>query len=212
MEPPEMERGPLYEVAVGASFTLLLFANRKAYAVGNNVYGQLGRGHSNAGGPDNRVPRPVTGFGLERITLVAAGHRHCAAVTENGKLFLWGYSAFGQCGTNMGVGRVLAATRSDSGAFTDADVRVVFVACGTFHTTALTSDGGVVAFGRNFHGQLGTGNNGTHDAFHFRGAAPGVASGDAGRGLGTDGHDSPLEPDDTPAQLSQSGVPPDAQN
>jgi alpha-tubulin suppressor-like RCC1 family protein len=54
---------------------------------------------------------------------------------------------------------VLAATRCDSGALADADVRVVFVACGSYHKMALTSDGGVTAFGYNYSGQLGTGNN-----------------------------------------------------
>jgi len=99
------------------------------------------------------------GTGIERITLLAAGHSHCATVTEGGKLLLWGNNDFGQCGTGTADDSVLAATRCDSGALADADVRVLFIACGAFHTVALTSDGGVVVFGYNLHGQLGTGNN-----------------------------------------------------
>ena len=147
------------QVAVGQSLSLLLTDDNLLFAVGKNEDGQLGRGHINADDPDNRVPRPLTGFGLERITLVAAGHGHCAAVTEGGKLFLWGRNGYGQCGTGTAGGNVLAATRCDSGALADADVRVVFVACGENHTVALTSDGGVIAFGFNLSGQLGTGNN-----------------------------------------------------
>jgi hypothetical protein len=147
------------KTVAGYEFTLLLADDNQLFAVGNNVYGQLGRGHTNNYDPDNRVPRPVTGFGLEHITLVAAGHSHCAAVTEGGKLLLWGWNAWGQCGTGTVGGNVLAATRCDSGALADADVHVVFVACGYAHTVALTSDGGVIVFGYNYQGQLGTGNN-----------------------------------------------------
>ena len=68
----------------GNKFTLLLAADNPLFAVGSNLYGRLGRGHSNGNDPDNRVPRPVTGFGLERITHIAAGNGHCASVTEGG--------------------------------------------------------------------------------------------------------------------------------
>ena len=80
------------KTVAGYEFTLLLADDNQLFAVGKNVDGQLGRGHSNDDDPDNRVPRPVTGFGLERITLVAAGPSHCAAVTEGGKVLvlLWG--------------------------------------------------------------------------------------------------------------------------
>jgi alpha-tubulin suppressor-like RCC1 family protein len=149
----------MLKTVAGYEFTLLLADDNQLLAVGKNDFGQLGRGHSNAGDPDNSVPRPVAGFGLERITHIAAAFGHCAAVTEGGKLLLWGQNAFGQCGTGTAGGNVLAATRCDSGALADADVRVVFVACGYAHTVALTSDGGVIAFGYNAYGQLGTGNN-----------------------------------------------------
>ncbi len=146
-------------IVTGISLTLMLAKDGEVSAVGKNHHGQLGRGHSNDNDPDNRVLRPVAGFGLERITLVAAGYSHCAAVTKGGKVLLWGWNAFGQCGTGTADGSVLAATRCDSGALADADVRVVFVACGLGHTVALTSDGGVIAFGHSRFGQLGTGNN-----------------------------------------------------
>ena len=148
------------KTVVGFEFTLMLAADdNQLFAVGSNEYGQLGRGHSNDGDPNWRVLRPVTGFGLERITQIAAGYAYCAAVTEGGKLFLWGQNDVGQCGTGTAGGNVLAATRCDSGALALADVRVVFVACGYAHTVALTSDGGVIVFGENYQGQLGTGNN-----------------------------------------------------
>ena len=41
---------------------------------------------------------------------------------------------------------------------------MAFVACGGNHTVALTSDGGVIVFGRNYSGELGTGNNANQPA------------------------------------------------
>jgi len=99
----------------------------------------------------------VTGFDVERITHIAAGYYHCAAVTEHRKLFMWGNNGYGQCGKDTAGVNMIAATRCDSGAL--ADVGVVFVACGGLHTVALTSDHGVIAFGHNDGGQLGKGNS-----------------------------------------------------
>ena len=91
---------------------------------------------------------------------------------EGGKQQLWESNVFGQRGTGMAAGDVLAATRCDFGALAGADTLVVFVACSCFHTVVLTSDGGVIAFGSNPHGQLGTVNNNAQptDAAHFGGA------------------------------------------
>ena len=93
------------------------------------------------------------------VTTTADGCFHCASVIEGGKQQLWESNVFGQRGTGMAAGDVLAATRCDFGALAGADTLVAFVACSCFHTVVLTSDGGVIAFGSNPHGQLGTGNN-----------------------------------------------------
>ena len=61
------------KTVAGFKFTLLLTDDNQLFAVGGNENGQLGRGHSNGDDPDNRVPRPVTGFGRERITHITAG-------------------------------------------------------------------------------------------------------------------------------------------
>ena len=150
------DRNHVLQTAVGFVFTLLLDDHGIVYAVGNNSRGALGRGDNNDDDPDNLVPRPVPG--LERIVQIAAGKDHCAAVTDSGQLLMWGDNGSGQCGTGVAGGNVLAATQCDAGALA-GNVRVVFVACGMFHTVALTSDGGVIVFGDNYSGQLGTGNN-----------------------------------------------------
>ena len=144
------------QVAVGAGVTLVLGPD-KLLAVGANTLGQLGRGHIDDDTDDYQIPRAVSD--LERLKHIATGYGHCAAVTEDGHLFMWGGNSTGQCGTGLAQQVVNVATRCNSGALADADVQVAFVACGGLHTVALTSDGGVIAFGHNGRGQLGTGNN-----------------------------------------------------
>ena len=160
---------PIVQIVHGINHTLLLGDNGALVAVGGNASGQLGRGQQDFDGvgddPDNRVPRSLTGFGLGKIKQIAAGKKHCAAITGGGgKLFTWGWNFAGQCGTGQRGAPVLAPTLCDLGALAETDVpapRVVFVACGYSHTVALTSNGGVVVFGSQLFGALGTGN--THE-------------------------------------------------
>jgi hypothetical protein len=78
---------------------------------------------------------------------------------------------------------VLAATRCDSGALADADVCVVYVECGYDHTVVLPSDGGVIAFGSNYCGELSTGNNYSQPTPHARAAGVRGTGRRAHRGL-----------------------------
>ena len=65
-------------VTAGYEFTLLLADDNLLFAVCGT--GQLGRGHSNADDPDVAASRTPC---------------HCAAVTEGGKLLLWGWNIAG---------------------------------------------------------------------------------------------------------------------
>ena len=145
--------------AAGSGFALLADDVGRLWAAGHNIYGQLGRGHTNGDAIDDIcIPRLVAGIGGVRITQIAAGYGHCAAVTEAGKLLTWGWNGCGQCGTGTAGHAVLAARHYATGVLADGDVRVAFAACGFDHTVAVTTDGGVVVLGENSGGQLGTGN------------------------------------------------------
>jgi len=145
-------------VALGCRHTLLLDSEGAVLAAGRNDHGQLGGGAADAA--DRRAARTVAGLGAEHAVQIAAGRDHSAAVTGSGFLFMWGSNGEGQCGTGRAGGDVVTATRCATGALADADRRVAFVACGTLHTVALTTDHLVVVMGNNTHGQLGTGANG----------------------------------------------------
>jgi hypothetical protein len=66
---------------------------------------------------------------------VAAGKRHCLALSSDGSLVGWGYNVHGEC--NVPDGNDFTA-----------------IAGGTYHSIALKSDGSIVAWGWDNHGQV----------------------------------------------------------
>ena len=85
------------------------------YTCGEGKYGQLGlgrppfhrksyRGPTNIDGfsvPPTAVgaPKPIRGcLEWEHVVEVAAGSRHCLALTADGRMFAWGYGASGEIG------------------------------------------------------------------------------------------------------------------
>ncbi|XP_037076922.1 uncharacterized protein LOC119098099, partial [Pollicipes pollicipes] len=109
---------------------------------------QLGLGAAGA------CPHPclVEALAYRRVVRLAAGQYHSLALTDDGRLFAWGWNVFGQCGRS-GVADVLSP-RPVRGL---AGVRVSAVAAGYAHSAALTDDGRVLVFGCNAYGQLGDG-------------------------------------------------------
>ena len=86
------------------------------------------------------------------VRSVSVGKVHNLVVTEDGKLYSFGYGTNGQLGLGF-----------DNSDFCShpmqvelmKGVRVVASAAGDFHSVALTEDGLVYAWGNNSHGQLG---------------------------------------------------------
>ena len=83
-------------------------------------------------------------------TRVALGNSHGAALTAGGELFTFGGNEFGE----LGRPEVLDSALPGPVSFPTM-TRVVSVACGFFHTAAVTDDGSVWTFGWGRWGQLG---------------------------------------------------------
>ncbi len=135
-------------VAAGAAHSLALTSTGAALAWGNNADGQLGNGDTtNRSTPvDVDLPAGVT------ITAVAAGGLHSLALTAAGAVVAWGRNASGQLGNGTTTG---SSTPVDVDL--PAGMTITAIAAGLDYGLALTAAGAVVAWGRNFSGQLGNG-------------------------------------------------------
>ena len=83
---------------------------------------------------------------------VSTGACHTAIITNEGKLYTFGYGKNGQLGTGDREGRLYPTLIS----FPE---KVKSVSAGDFMTAVITESGKLYTFGSNMFGQLGTGDN-----------------------------------------------------
>jgi len=93
---------------------------------------------------------------------VAAGNAHTLAVAPDHTVYAWGYNGYGQLGAGDTTDRAIATRVAGPIDASRPLTGVVAVAAGTHHSLALTADGLVYAWGRNYEGELGTGDTTQH--------------------------------------------------
>jgi len=117
------------------------------YSLGFNGNGCLGIGNSSS----TLEPQKVGILCKKVLADIAYGSGpHVLAVTENGELYSWGHGGYGQLGHT-------AVDKSIPALVSLGDMKVVQVACGSYHSAALAANGEVYCWGSNNCGQLGTG-------------------------------------------------------
>lgn len=127
----------------------------KVYTWGSNIYGALGTGAASSNGPNPIVLVPY--FDDENIKMkqVSVGHYHMAGVSEDGRLFSWGYGYEGRLGNG-----------TTSNKFVPQPITMPSLVkkaiAGYFHTGVLTNDGTAYFFGQNGYGKHGSGNTTNH--------------------------------------------------
>ena len=134
--------------------SLALTSDGQLFAWGYNGLGQLGDGTTAI----RSVPVAVTMTGAlsgKTVTAIAGGARHSLALTSDGQLFAWGQNDDGQLGDGTTADRSVPVAVTMSGALLGKTV--VAIAAGVYHSSALTSDGRIFAWGLNADGQLGDG-------------------------------------------------------
>ncbi|KAH6824099.1 Regulator of chromosome condensation family with FYVE zinc finger domain-containing protein [Perilla frutescens var. hirtella] len=108
---------------------------------------------------DILLPRPLECNVVLDVHYIACGVRHAALVTRQGEVFSWGEESGGRLG--HGVGKdVTQPSLVESLTFCSVD----FVACGEFHTCAVTMAGELYTWGDGTHyaGLLGHGTDVSH--------------------------------------------------
>uniref|UniRef100_A0A2P2L374 Uncharacterized protein MANES_02G177100 n=1 Tax=Rhizophora mucronata TaxID=61149 RepID=A0A2P2L374_RHIMU len=108
---------------------------------------------------DVLVPRPLESNVVLDVHHIACGVRHAALVTRQGEVFTWGEESGGRLGHGIGKDAILPHL-VEALAVTTVD----FVACGEFHTCAVTTAGELYTWGDGTHnaGLLGHGTDVSH--------------------------------------------------
>jgi alpha-tubulin suppressor-like RCC1 family protein len=145
-------------IAAGGQQSFALLANGQAVSWGLDrqvlpdgtviIGGHLGAGPAD----DSRsVPGPVTA--LTDIISISSSDEHSVAVLSNGEVWGWGANDESQLALASGPGNDFVEEPRQIAGVTDA----IAACAGAAHSLFLLRDGSVLAVGRNFFGQLGTG-------------------------------------------------------
>ena len=130
-------------VACGYNFTLSIKTDGTLWAWGQNNWGQLGLGNTTYYSSPKQVGALTTWLS------VTGGYQFTFAIKTNGTLWAWGHNNIGQLG--LGNTTSYYSSPKQVGALTNW----LSVACGTYFTTAIKTDGTLWSWGNNGNGQLG---------------------------------------------------------
>ncbi|XP_035686507.1 X-linked retinitis pigmentosa GTPase regulator-like isoform X1 [Branchiostoma floridae] len=136
-------------VACGRSHTLIVTEDGKLYAFGNNGETQLGV----TGMQTSPSPVLVESMTAQNIIALSAGTDHSAALTGDGKVYVWGGGSEGQ----LGLGE--DTTECTEPTILDFDSKAISISCGYYHTAVVTEDGNLYTFGETEYGKLGLNNS-----------------------------------------------------
>jgi alpha-tubulin suppressor-like RCC1 family protein len=132
------------QIACGLFHTVALTSTGRIFACGRNNLGQLGDSTT----ANKNILTEMVSVG-QTFTQIACGTDFTVALTSTGRVFACGRNNLGQLGNNSLVNKTILTEMTSVGqTFTQ-------IACGLFHTVALTSTGRVFACGDNQFGQLG---------------------------------------------------------
>ncbi|XP_055979564.1 regulator of chromosome condensation isoform X3 [Sorex fumeus] len=135
------------QAEAGGMHTVCLSRSGQVYSFGCNDEGALGRDTSVEG--SESVPGKVEL--QEKVIQVSAGDSHTAALTEDGRVFLWG--SFRD--NNGVIGLLEPMKKSLVPVQVQLSTPVVKVASGNDHLVMLTADGELYTLGCGEQGQLG---------------------------------------------------------
>ncbi|XP_034463858.1 probable E3 ubiquitin-protein ligase HERC4 isoform X2 [Hippoglossus hippoglossus] len=135
------------DVGCGRRHAAFLLQDGTVYTCGCNDLGQLGHEKS------RKKPEQVVALDAQIIVAVSCGESHTLALNDKGQLFSWGLGSDGQLGLN----NLEECVRVPRNIKSLSDVQITQVACGYWHSHALSRGGQVFSWGQSRYGQLGLG-------------------------------------------------------
>lgn len=135
------------DIAVGGSHTVYIKSDGTLWAVGWNIFGQLGDGTNE----DRLVPTRI-GNDTDWKSVTLGSNQQTLAIKKDGTLWAWGRNFYGQLGDGTNVDRNTPTKIGN-------DNNWKFVAAGRQHSIAIKTDGTLWAWGTNGDGELGDGTN-----------------------------------------------------
>lgn len=140
-----LEATKIMQVATGARHTCAVADDGALFTWGSGSFGRLGHGNEEHEFTPRRVEK-ISG----PVAMVAAGEHHSAVVSCSGALLTFGRGGYGRLGLADSGRSSMAVlpTRVEVG-----EDRVVYAACGSGHTVAVTCAGTVWCCGRGEHGR-----------------------------------------------------------
>ena len=160
LKEPEQNCKPLAGMTIATSGTssFAIQSDNSLWAWGDNRHGQIGNGTTSKWENPELYPIPIKV--MENAVAVSAGSTHVMVIRTDGSLWAWGRNNFGQ----LGDGTI--TIYDDNWEIIEDNNQnipikiiedVIAVSAGSEHTTAITADGSLWAWGANHRGQLGNG-------------------------------------------------------
>nr|XP_056702422.1 regulator of chromosome condensation [Euleptes europaea] len=146
----------IIQAEAGGVHTVCLSETGKIYTFGCNDEGALGRDTSEEG--SDSVPGLVDL--KEKVVQVSAGDSHTAALTEDGRVFIWGAfrdenGVIGLLAPGKGVEGLESKSGSSVPVELQLDVPIVKIASGSHHLALVSKEGSLYTCGCGDNGQLG---------------------------------------------------------
>uniref|UniRef100_A0A8D0G975 HECT-type E3 ubiquitin transferase n=1 Tax=Sphenodon punctatus TaxID=8508 RepID=A0A8D0G975_SPHPU len=135
------------DVGCGLRHTVFVLDDGTVYSCGCNDLGQLG--HEKA----RKRPEHVGALDAQNIVAVSCGEAHTLALNDKGQVYAWGFAIDGQLGL-PGMEECVRVPRNIKSL---SDIQIVKVACGHYHSFALSKGSEIFSWGQNKYGQLGLG-------------------------------------------------------
>ena len=149
----------IVDADVGLDHTVVITEGGAGLAWGRNSFAQAGDTH----GDLSTSLTPHIMWSNLNVTSVAAGFYHTLVLTEDGAVFTWGASRYGELGypTDQTCVQDLPCSDTPKPVQFPSEVDVVAIAAGDAHSLAATAADEVWTWGDNSNGELGIGSSGS---------------------------------------------------